>query len=383
MDPEWTVFVRDGSLQIQGQLDDYQSLELVQRRNGIGAFTLTIHRSNRHAANLTSPQWGIVVRCDDQIIFSGVVTGRKHVFDGRAERIQLTGVDDNRWLMSRLVSPQPSTSAPPYSVTDYDVRTGAASTVLLGFVDANLGATAVGARKKSYLVTASDPGIGATVTGRGRWQKLLPLLQEVASAGGDDICFRVVQGESAGAPALVFEVFRAADKSEQVKFSTELGNLAAYEYESVAPDANYVFVGGQGEGTAREIRERSDTSAVATWERLEGDFVDRRDTSDDTELDQAGDEALTGAQEKTSMSITPIDTPTLRYGRDYGLGDKVSLEWEDGTVVDVIQEVKINLTAQGPQKIQPSIGNVSGTDISRFFRTFAEMRADIVNLQRR
>ncbi|WP_281275503.1 Gp37-like protein [Saccharothrix australiensis] len=75
------------------------------------------------------------------------------------------------------------------------------------------------------LQIAADPVAGTTVTGRGRWQQLLPFLQDLAIAGGD-IGFRVRQDGA----ALVFEVFRPRDLSSRIKLSTELGTLARYEY---------------------------------------------------------------------------------------------------------------------------------------------------------
>jgi hypothetical protein len=37
------------------------------------------------------------------------------------------------------------------------------------------------------------------------------------------------------------------------------------------------------------------------------------------------DEELTNKAEQNSFNFTPIDTPQLAFGRDYGLGDKVSI----------------------------------------------------------
>lgn len=384
MNPEWTVYVRDERLNIQGQVDDYQALEFIHRWRDVGAFTLDINRDSRHAVDLTTPGWGIVVRCGLDTVFSGPVLGRKHKYDGKRYGIQLTGVDDNIWLRRRLVSPAPSSSGPTYSGSDYDVMTSHASAVLLHYVDVNLGQASVSARRKAFLQVDGDPGVGAQVTGRGRWQYLLPLLQELAVAGGSDIGFRVVQSiDVVALPILKFQVYRAVDRTESVKFSSDLGNLAAFEYMSESPEANYVYVGGQGEGTARTIVERQDPDSIATWERIEGEFIDRRDTASAGELAQAGDDALVQGQEKTSMSITPIDTPQQTYGTDYNLGDIVAIEWEEGSIQDAIREVKINLTPQGPQTVTPSVGNVSPSDIRGFFRAFRRLRTDIINLKRR
>jgi hypothetical protein len=378
------VYARDPEYNIQGQLDDYQSLELVHRWRDVGAFSLDLHRDNRHAVDLTTPGWGIVVRCRDVTVFSGPVTVRKHDYDGKSYRLKLSGMDDNVWLKRRLVSPSPTESFPPYTVSAYDVSAGYASTVLLHFANVNLGQGAAVGRRKANFQVGADSFVGNLVTGRGRWQFLLPFMQELATAGGPDIGFRTLQAvDLDGLPVIEFQVYKSTDRTATVKFSPDLGNLAAFSYQSEAPDANYIFVGGQNEGTARTIVERSDPDAIATWERIEGEFVDRRDTASADELGQAGDEALDQGQEKGVMSITPIDTPQQSYGLHYALGDKVSIEWEEGSIQDTVREVKINLSPNGPQTILPSVGNVPPGDIGGFFRTFRRLRGDLVNLKRR
>jgi hypothetical protein len=377
------VYVRDDQYNIQGQLDDYQSLELTQRWCDVGEFLLDIHRDNPQAANLTSPGWGIVVRRFGETIFSGPVLARTHVYDGKQFRVEVRGKDDNVRLSQRIVNPSPTENDPPYTTTSYDTINAAASSVLIHYVDINLGTGAVMKRQRPLFQVDADPGVGAVIKGRGRWQFLLPMLQELAVLGGTDIGFRVVQSESAGLPVLKFQVYRAIDRSATVKFGPALGNLAAFKYEAEAPECNYVYVGGQGEGTARTIVERQDPVSIATWGRLEGEFVDRRDTTDADELNQAGDEALDRGKEKAVMSIEPIDTPQQTYGRDYNLGDTVEIAWEEGTIRDAIREVKISLTPNGPQKITPSVGNVAPSDIYRFFRKFRALRTDLINLKRR
>jgi hypothetical protein len=147
----------------------------------------------------------------------------------------------------------------------------------------------------------------------------MELLTSLAVNGGG-LGFRVVQVDD----SLEFQVYKPSDKTRSAFFSPLLGNLAAFDYSNENPEANYVLVGGGGEGAARIIKQKGDSSSIAKYGRMES-FVDQRNTSEDGELNQSLDEELTSKSEKHSFNFTPIDTPQLAFGRDYGLGDMMSI----------------------------------------------------------
>lgn len=378
---EWNLYLRNPALQREAEIDDYRRLELTQRWNDIGSWELALDRRAARAGDLTLPGWGIVVTRDGQTVLSGSAVTVKQSVSERDQTMTVSGVDDNVWLKRRQTSPSPAESNPPYTTAADDVRTGICSTVLRQYVNVNLGPGAISVRRKSGLVLGTDPLAGSTVTGRARWKVLLGLLQELATSGGG-VGFRLIQVGT----TLEFQTFMPADKTSTVKFSLELGNLASFDYAREAPAANYVYVGGGGEGTARTIYESGDAAAIATWGRIEGEFVDRRDTTATAELTQAATEALTKDQEKTSLSITPIDTAHMAYGVHYGLGDRVAVQVEgpgEGTIQDVVREVKITLTEDGPQKVTPTLGTPGRKDVVRLFQQFRAMSRRVENLERR
>src|SRR5207237_1355853 len=119
-------------------------------------------------------------------------------------------------------------------------------------------------------------------------------------------------------------IYQPADKTRSAFFSPLLGNLSSFDYSNDDPEANMVIAGGGGEGTARIIQWKADNDSIVKHWRIET-FVDKRETTDLNELNQALDEELTNKTEKNSFNFTPIDTPQLAFNRDYGLGDKVSI----------------------------------------------------------
>lgn len=371
--------MRNPSLQREGELDDYQQLEAVKRLNKVGAWILDLNVSVDKALLLTQPGWGIeVVRTSDGAhVISGPMTGVKRVRDEKANTIRVSGVDDLIHLKDRDARPQPATAAPPYSVSEHDVRTGVASTIIRQYVDVNAGPSALPNRQVAGLtLAAADPVAGSTVNGRARWQNLINLIEELALKGGG-LAFDVRQSGA----GLSFVVWAPTDKSSTVKFSIELGNLASYEYELTAPEATYIVCGGGGEGTARTIREGQSSEDIALWRRRIEKFADRRDTTDTTELDQEITKTLDESQATQTFSFVPIDLPGMTYLDDYELGDRVGAVIDD-TVTELIREVKI-VANPGTTRVIPSVGTPSLRDTSRLFQRLRRNDRRLNNLERR
>lgn len=322
---DWKVEVRDINRQRIGELDDYQLLDMSLKLNDVSTWRLTIDRRNRLAADLLADGAGIIVHRNGQVQLSGFWTDQDHGRDLSKNTVTVSGVDDTAWLTRRQAYPDPNDITPPYAVAE-DVRTGQASAVIRQFVDENGGlATAVARRIPGLFAGVGvDPAVGPTLTGTGKWQKLLPLCQELATASeaqGAPIGFRIIQSGT----DLLFEMWAPEDKTGAVVFSLERGNLAAFSYKRTAPTMTYAIVGGDGEGTARTFSEKANGALQAQWGRIEDDLVDSRNAATAAELGQAADQALAEGAGTTSLSVTPIDLDTQRYGVDYMLGDRVTV----------------------------------------------------------
>jgi hypothetical protein len=80
------------------------------------------------------------------------------------------------------------------------------------------------------------------------------------------------------------------------------------------------------------------------------------------------------------MSLTAIDIPFLTYGRDYGLGDKVSVEVRPGVVYsDIVTGVTLTADpSQSPEiTVVPTIGqssNPTATDQTAIGQLTARIR---------
>lgn len=398
----WRIEVRDANLARVGELDDYQSLDLLLKFNDVSTWALKVARTNRLAYELTQPGAGIIVSRNGVAVLSGEWDKQNHRKDVDANEMTLSGVDDTDWLNQRNAHPQPLSLAPPYSTTAEDVRTQVASNVMRQFVGVNIaqdgGTPAIPSRIRAGLTRLTDPAYGPIITGRGRWQNLLVLLQELAVQGAVDgipVGFRVVQVDA----GLQYQGYVPVDRTASVVFSEGLGNLAGFTYDRTRPKATYWYVGGAGEGTARTIYEHADSTALAQWGRREGAFVDARSAGAAGELQQAGIKSADDDGETHALSVTPIDTDRLAFGVHYGLGDRVTAVLDvlgpdsagiSGDVIsDVLRECRIKITPD-ESSVTPAIGTEGARAATpgqivptKMFRRVRDLMSRINNLERR
>lgn len=372
----YKIYVRDKSLTLIGEIDDFKSLNLVCRFNGVGTWLIDLPADSDMALALTQPQAGIIVVRDGLTLLSGPRLKPYRKWNKDENILTVSGVCDNVWLQRRLALPV--VTGPPYSGSEYDVRSGVAETVMRQYVDYNAGPNANTERQVTGLTLAADGAIGSSITGRARFNVLLEFLQSLAIAGGD-LGFKIAQAGS----GLEFQVYQPTDKTATAVFSAGLGNLEGFEYSEEDAELNYVYCGGGGEGTSRTFAEKGDSTSIIDDGRIEF-FKDQRNTTDPTELTQAIDEELAQKAEKTSLGISPIDTQAVSFMTDYQLGDKVTVIVDDTSIQDVVREVSISITNEG-EVIKPLIG-VPGSirpEVSNVFRQLRELKARINNLERR
>ena len=336
------LFAADGSTEL-GVIDVYESASIEARFNDVSTWEMTLPTKAAIAdllLNAYRPR--VVIRIAGVTFRSGpmIRVEREVSLDG--DLLTLAGTDDLVWLRRRLAHPQPSKATPPYNGQAYDTRTGAASVVMAGFVDANAGPAAVAGRRVEGRTVPPPAALGPTVTVSARYQNLLDLITRTAARAKLGVEIR----------DLAFTVFQPAGPSSV--FSVDLGTLAGWIEAKEAPEINYVYVAGGGRGTARIVREYTDAASRDEWGRFEG-FDDRRDTTATAELNEAGEEVL--AEIPTpELQLEVLDTPSQMFLRDWQLGDKATVRLDDRTITDVIRSVTITLEPNAPPMVSPIIG---------------------------
>jgi hypothetical protein len=313
----------------------------------------------------------------DTEICSGHLRGLKRIWgssDVAGGTLNAYGPTAEIVLSDRLAYQVPGSAATSQSGAAYDARSGPGETIIKAWVDLNAGPGAIAVRETGGLSVEADAGRGATIKGSARMDNLLTFIQPLAESAG--LGFRVAFGAD---DTMEFQIFTPRDLSGTAKFGSELGNLTSFEYVREASKSSAVVVGGSGDLTARVFREIIDTQTVSDWGARTETFVDRRDTSDTTELDQAGTEESVQNGPTAGLTIKTADTPYLTFGRDYGLGDRVALP-EFG-IVDVLRGVDISWTAQAAPSIESTVGTWTRTGTPKLIEKLADLTVKVAALQ--
>jgi Siphovirus ReqiPepy6 Gp37-like protein len=339
--PDFTLTACDWRIPV-AEVDTYESFTVIARHNAVATWELVLPADTDAARALLASYRPRLLLSTDTVYRSGPATRFQRNQSQDGDLLTVNGVDDLALLSFRLAHPQPGSPAPPYSTTAADARTGVASTVFSGYVDRNAGPGAITARQIPGLTILLPTPFGPTVSMSGAWQNLLDFIAQAANAAGVGIRVRDLQ----------FEVFQPSGSAD---FSVDLGTLAAWESVLEMPDANYVYVGGSGVGTARVYREYADTPSMLAWGRIE-QFSDQRNTAVTAELDQAGGEALASGARPPTVEMEALDTEQQQFLRDWNVGDQVTVVVGDKVLNDVIAEAEIKMAPNEPTRVKPVLG---------------------------
>lgn len=309
------------------------------------------------------PGAGLIVLRDDERYVSGIFDVPEATMDSRSTSgpppdpfpgtVTLTCPDDLVFLRDRAIYPSPA--LPWESQADaYDIRTGPAESVIRGYVAANTTTTAGRPERWTILTQTPDQGRGRTVQRQSRFLGdggLLTLCQVIAESAG--LGFRALQGPSGP----VFDVYVPVDRSDEVTFSYERNNLTSWTYNRACSTGNAVLLAAGGALVNRKLREAINADSVATWGRRVETFVDRRDTTDDAQIADALAEAIAANPDTLALEITVTDSAQIQFGRDYNLGDIVSVVFGSYKVTAVVRQVAISVDEHGVETVTPTLGS--------------------------
>jgi hypothetical protein len=314
--------------------------------------------------------------------FSGPLTSAKRVQtqEDPEGTWELSGLTDDLILGEKLAYPTPAVADVTAQTDEQDVRTGLASSIILGYVEANIGSLAPEERQIPNLVLGADPAAGSTLTGKARFDNLGELLTRLASVDG--LGFSLRQSGS----DLEFFVYVPEDRSAYVRMDIQNNFLTKSEYTYTAPEATRVIVGGAGDGVSRSFAEVTTTDsedAETAWGRRIELFKDSRSENTSLALHQAGTEELADkGKTLEAVSVSPSDDVTMAFGTDWNLGDKIAVVVGENSIVQIVTEVAFSVSEDGI-RIGATVGLPAVADEES---TVAETQGDqgtrISNLER-
>lgn len=293
--------------------------------------------------------------------------------------ITLNGGDYLALIANRIAYPNPTVAWASQTAGSTDAQTAQPlETAIKYYVNRNAGPGALAARRHSLLDIGPNLGRGSNVSytvkfGSGVDLNLLDVIRALTAQSGASMGVSIVR-----VPAthrLTFDVYVPRDLSGKAWFSETLGNLTAISLSLTDPTVTDALV--QGSGT-------SFVSRVATnrtqWNLTEN-FIDDSSETDANNLATAAQQAIASGAAGPTLSATATDIPFLTYGRDYRLGDIVTVEVRPGnTYSDVVSGVTLTADpSQTPEIIVvPTIGqssNATATDPSVIGQLTARIKA--------
>lgn len=380
------VYVRNTALARVGQVDDYTSLTVAPRYNAIGAYTMEISADSTKADLLVEGNGLIIRTADGDLVDSGpirTVDWARSESDGGSGKLTVSGVSDTALLAEYTCWPNPAAAIGSQADAVYKISAVKAETAMRALVNLNAGPGSLTARKNPLLTLAADGAHGPTIARQvNQFDSLLTVLTDIADAAG--LGFRVVQVSG----GLQFQVYEPTDRSGIARFSFGLGNLTDASYSTTPPTCTRAVVVAGGQSTPRVCKTYDRTDPLYPGLVIE-QFVDL--TSVDTasvdlaaQMDQAAEEALTSGAGKGSLSISPIDIPLLRYGRDYQVGDTVAAEVRSTWMTDVVREVTLTCTASDGTTVKAAVGSdTADSAVARIYQYLAQVKKDVGRLKTR
>lgn len=384
---DFTIEVRDVNLNRIGQLKQEDiNLLVVPRETAVGSWEVTLPSRERDNTGmlvehklckaLRTPGAGLIVTGPGGVILSGPTV--EATIDTNTEDSEgtwtIVGVSDMHILMDALAWGDPSTYDLAAQTTANDTQSAAAETLVYSYISRNIGPAAVTQRKNARLTLATNLGRGTTQQKSPRFRNLLELVQEIVA--GTNLTVDIVQAGS----NLQVRVNERVDMSSDIRMDVENGQLSSVKYTYAAPGATHAIVAGQGEGTARTMIMHTTAASIAastTYNRRIERFIDQRQTNSLTELQGAGDDALSGdGSTVTSIEINPNENLNLIYGVNWVVGAKVTVVVDGIESAAVVTEAPIAISADGV-----FVGGVVGNPTA--FNWEASVDAKMEDLQAR
>lgn len=378
-----TLLVTDQNLNVLGDpLDGWTNLDCTRRFNEPASGAVNLPASPE-VMSILQPGNRLVVMRDGAIWMAGpmeipqeieVGYGGGDEGSGQAPpgTISINLTDDLGRIAGHFTWPNPAVAWASQPAGTWRTITGqTGEQIIRQLVTETCGPGALAARRIPRLILGPLAGAGTTTLVNTRFEGVLEASRRVAIDGGG-VGFRTRQvGRD-----IVFEVYQPRDLSRSARFSFGLGNLRYLRAKLSAPTVTHALVAGsEAEGaTTRAFVEVADAAQAAAWYRVEK-FVDGSAETDTAgELTQAGRDELAGGAAPVELATVTVDTPDLIAGRDFDLGDRVSVQLPNGSeVTDLVRSLHLQATPAGGEHVTSLVGSPEATSDPAMVRVVRDL----------
>lgn len=278
------------------------------------------------------------------------------------EVIVISGEDGNSLLKSRIIAYASNTTE--------SSKSGAIDNQMKEVVRENLGADATDPARdlsSSGLEVDVDYSLAPVKYSKHAWDSVIETLNDLADMSanfGTPLFFEIapkINTRSVGwrfrTSINVLGADRSSGSMNPTIFSKENGNLEnpelTYDFSN---EANYIYVGGEGQGEERKIEEIEDSARVnrTPFSRKER-FVDFRNMPSDEALSAKAGAELNNGLPSIRFVGSLKDTPQTIYGVDWEYGDKITISYQGISFDAWINAVRFSLDEEGNERIDARV----------------------------
>jgi hypothetical protein len=326
------IRVIDLNFNLIGEIDSYEYFQFKSSYHSIGDFEIRINRNKNYANELTL---GRVIFSGNDIKKSGIILHRSISTDG--EQWIIKGMQLKYILDYNL-------AVPPQN-TDYDRKSGNAETVMRNYINNNFINPENLNRKWDELILSNNLDRGINLSWQSRLKSVAEEVEEISKVSGLGwIVYPDLTNKK-----FVFDCMEGKDltvnqsHNPPVIFSPYFGTIQKQEFtESTMNFRNVAYVGGQGEGIAREIEILNDDIKGLNRKEV---FIDARDIGEDSNvsLTERGNQKLNEYQEELYLESEIVPKGSFLFGQDYQVGDIVTIENRDWGLIRHSRIISMNV----------------------------------------
>ena len=350
------ILVLDSAITQLDIVSDWTALRWTRGWNVQGGFELSVHPDDARTAHLTT---GNILFLDQQHIgmIESVDLSRKE----NGDTLTITGCELKDIIKRRITVP-PAASASGYDV--YNNKTP--EYIVRALLQKHVISPEASERGIPNTALSENHDYGNRTVFSTRYANLQDEIYSLLSVDG--LGFGV--GIDFDNRQIVFDILQGVDRSvrqnanSRAMFRLSHGTLLSYEQSNdVTAYKNTAYIGGQGEGTERQVLLMGDDNAG--WERSEM-FVDARDINDTDALVSRGNEKLSEADRALTLSVEVDPNNNMEYtlGDVVSVYDEINREWIDQRVVQTNE----TFNAGSPYNLEVTLGVVPmsiGSAVSR------------------
>lgn len=413
----WRIRVRDKNFDFVGEVDQFVSLSIELKHNDEDKWEMELDWNSLGAELFrqiaSDPEnggkGGVYIERNGHFILSGPLTQIRRQVSPDGKRLFVYGASDLHWLRKHLALPHPKRMSSPHMTamlyddpdlqnnghTDYypNVQSSPnqderlASSHVHVFVRDNIGEDQeYEGRRLPFLETVnnyvgldmvdSEGGVIRTSSAGENLLELCKTIVEYSEYHGSPITMVAKQVGN----KVRFECVEGQSKPNAV-FSPELGSIVEYTVDRIEPKANQILMGGSGEGSARYFAYAGDEPSKALYGRIEamGEFRGAPNSASDSNnwsvekpmLIKEVYAALNENAEQTIFDFKFQETPGLQYGRDFVVGDEVTVRVENEQTTDLVRSVSFGVSGD-TEDINMVVGSQNA--VSKGFRLFDDIR---------